>query len=123
MQVLFMSRHPDGAHLRDFAERRLRFVLRRLAWLVVHAKVRLADDNGGRGGVDKRCHIELKTDGMPVVVATSLGTDWRVAINAALSRAAGVLVRRWRRGVRRSVRAELQSVHRSFIQILISPTP
>jgi ribosome-associated translation inhibitor RaiA len=93
-----MSRHPDGAHLRDFAERRLRFVLRRLTWLVVHARVRLADINGQRRGIDKLCHIELKTDGIPIVVASSVGTDWRLAINTALSRAARLLVRRWRRG-------------------------
>lgn len=98
MQVLFMSRHPGGAHLRDFAERRLRFVLRRLTWLVVHAKVRLADINGRRRGIDKLCQIELKTDGIPVVVASSVGTDWRLVINTALSRAARLLMRRWQRG-------------------------
>jgi ribosome-associated translation inhibitor RaiA len=110
MQVLFMSRHPDGARLRDFAERRLRFVLRRLAWRVVQAKVRLADVNGERGGIDKRCRIELKTDGKPIVVATSAGADWRAAINAALSRAVRLLVRQWRRGAGRSARSELQPV-------------
>ena len=98
MQVSFTSRHPDGAHLRDFADRRLRFVLRRLTWLVVHAKVRLADINGRRRGIDKLCHIELKTDGIPVVVASSVGTDWRLAINTAILRAARLLMRRRQRG-------------------------
>lgn len=55
MHVLFESRDPEGAQLRELAVRRVRFVMRRLAWLVPRAKVQLTDVNGPRGGVDKRC--------------------------------------------------------------------
>jgi hypothetical protein len=97
MQVIFDSRDPEGAQLRPLAERRVRFVMRRLAWLVPRAKVQLSDLNGPRGGVDKRCQVELKTERNGTVVVTSVARDWRTAIDSALGRAARVLVRLWRR--------------------------
>ena len=97
MQVLFESRDPQGAEMRDVAVRRLQFVMRRLTWLVPRAKVQLTDVNGPRGGVDKRCHVELKTDVVGTVVVTSMARDWRTAIESALARAAKVLLRSVRR--------------------------
>ena len=41
MQVLFKSRHPQATDLRDLTERRVRFVLRRLGWLVPRADVQV----------------------------------------------------------------------------------
>ena len=74
MQVLFKSRHPQATDLRDMAEHRVRFVLRRLGWQVPRAAVQLSDVNGPRGGIDKRCQVELRTDGpaasSPVVKPT-----------------------------------------------------
>lgn len=98
MQVVFESRDPQAARLRDLAVQRARFVMRRLAWLVPRAKVQLSDVNGPRGGVDKRCQVELRTDGSGTVVITSLARDWRSALDSALARAARVLVRLLRRG-------------------------
>lgn len=98
MQVVFESRDPEASRLRDLAVQRARFVMRRLAWLVPRAKVQLSDVNGPRGGVDKRCQVELRTDGSGTVVITSLARDWRSAIDSALARAARVLVRLLRRG-------------------------
>lgn len=98
MQVVFESRDPEGARLRDLAVQRVRFVMRRLSWLVPRAKVQLADVNGPRGGVDKRCQIELKTDGDRTVVITAMSRDWRSALDQALARAARALVRVLHRG-------------------------
>ena len=98
MQVLFKSRHPHASDLRDLAERRVRFVLRRLGWLVPRAEVQMSDVNGPRGGLDKRCQVELRTDGAGSVVVTSLAGDWRTALDNALARAARFLMRVWRRG-------------------------
>ena len=98
MQVLFKSRHPQATELRDLTERRVRFVLRRLGWLVPRAEVQMSDVNGPRGGVDKRCQVELRTDGAGSVVVTSVASDWRTALDNALARASRFLVRQWRRG-------------------------
>ena len=98
MQVIFESRDPEAAGLRHLAVTRLQFVLRRIQWLVPRATVRLSDVNGPRGGVDKRCQVELDTDGNGKVVITSVARDWRSAIDNALARAARVLLRLWQRG-------------------------
>lgn len=97
MQVLFKSRHPQATDLRDLTERRVRFVLRRLGWLVPRAEVRMSDVNGPRGGIDKRCQVELHTDGAGSVVVASVASDWRTALDDALARAARFLMRLWRR--------------------------
>jgi hypothetical protein len=98
MQVLFKSRHPQVTELRDLTERRVRFVLRRLGWLVPRAEVQMSDLNGPRGGIDKRCQVELRTDGAGSVVVASVAKDWRTALDTALARAARFLMRQWRRG-------------------------
>jgi ribosome-associated translation inhibitor RaiA len=98
MQVLFKSRQPDASELREVTERRVRFVLRRLDWLVPRAEVQMSDVNGPRGGIDKRCQVELRTDGAGSVVVSSVASDWRTALDNALSRAARFLMRQWRRG-------------------------
>lgn len=98
MQVLFESRDPQGAQWREVAVRRLRFVLRRLTWLVPRARVRLSDVNGPRGGVDKQCRVELRTDSAGTVVVTAVARDWQAALDTALARSARTLVRMWRRG-------------------------
>lgn len=98
MQVLFKSRHPQATDLRDLTERRVRFVLRRLGWMVPRAEVQMSDVNGPRGGVDKRCQVALRTDGAGSVVVASMASDWRTALDDALARAARFLMRLWRRG-------------------------
>jgi len=98
MQVLFRSRDREANELRDLAVRRVRFVMRRLNWLVPRATVQLSDVNGPRGGVDKRCQIHLRTDGGGTVVVTAMARDWRTALDSALSRATLLLLRLWRCG-------------------------
>ena len=97
MQVIFESRDPEGAQLRDLAVRRARFAMRRLNWLVPRAKVQLSDVNGPRGGIDKRCQLEFRIDGSGTVVITALARDWRSALESALGRAAKLVMRNWRR--------------------------
>jgi len=98
MQVLFESRDRHGAEWREVAVRRLRFVLRRLSWLVPRARVQLFDVNGPRGGVDKQCRVELKTANAGTVVVTAMAREWHDALDTALARSARTLVRTWRRG-------------------------
>ena len=97
MQVLFESRDPEAAQLRELAVKRLQFVLRRLHKLVPRARVRLSDVNGPRGGVDKRCQVELNTEGAGTVVITALARDWRTALDSAMARAARSLAHGWQR--------------------------
>lgn len=93
MQIVFESRDADGAQMRDLSVARVRFALRRLATFVPHAKVLFSDVNGPRGGVDKRCQVELKTDNAGTVVIASLARDWRTALDRSLGRATRVLRR------------------------------
>lgn len=97
MQVIFQSRDVQGAEMRNLAEQRVRFVMRRLSWLVPRAKVRLEDINGPHGGVDKRCQLEFKTNGSGTVVVTAVARNWSDALNNALARATRTLVRGWQR--------------------------
>ena len=92
MQVVFESRDTEAHEMRDVAESRLRFALRRLAWLVPRATLRMTDVNGPRGGVDKRCQVELKTPDGNLVV-TSISRHWRDSLDTALARAARALSR------------------------------
>jgi ribosome-associated translation inhibitor RaiA len=94
MQVLFEARDPEGAPLRELAIRRARFVMRRLSWLVPRARICLSDDNGPRGGVDKRCRLQLQLPGRPDVVVEDTHSDLYAAIAAAVERAARALGRR-----------------------------
>jgi hypothetical protein len=97
MQVLFESRDVHADPLRELAENRVRFAMRRLSWLVPRARIQLSDLNGARGGLDKRCRVEVNTQGSGRVVITSVARDWRHAIDEALARATRSLVRAWRR--------------------------
>ncbi len=72
MQVLCKSRDPQADELRDVAQRRMRFVFRRIDWLVPRATVQLSDVNGPRGGIDKRCRVEIKSDVAGTVVVASV---------------------------------------------------
>ena len=108
MQVFFTSRDAEGEQMRELAVRRVQFVMRRLTWLTPRASVQLADVNGPRGGVDKRCQVQFKTEGGATVVVTSMARDWREALDRALIRANRVLLRLCKRG-----RAQRTQVHRA----------
>lgn len=97
MQILFKSRHPEAALMRETVERRVRFALRRLNALVPRAQVQLVDVNGPRGGLDKRCQIALRTDGAGDVVVSSVAGDWRTALDEALARAVRHVWKTWHR--------------------------
>lgn len=98
MQVIFNSRDGSASDLRELTVHRVRFVMRRLTWLVPRATVQFTDVNGPRGGVDKRCQVALRTEGRGTVVVTAMARDWRSALDGALSRASRLLLRLFRRG-------------------------
>ena len=98
MQIIVESRDADATPMRELSIVRVRFALRRLKALVPRAKVQFSDVNGPRGGIDKRCQVELRTDGAGSLVVASVANDWRTALDNALARAARFLMRLWRRG-------------------------
>ena len=97
MDVLFKSRDPQANELREVAQRRMRFVFRRMDWLIPKATVQLSDVNGPRGGIDKRCQVEIRSDVAGTVVVASVARDWRTALDQALARALRFILRDWRR--------------------------
>ncbi len=107
MQVIFESTDPHAAELRTVTERRVRQALKRLAWLTPRVRVHLSDINGPRGGIDKRCQIELMTDGGKPIVVTSLAKDWFSALQSALMRASRALLN----NLQRSRRAHAATAH------------
>ena len=97
MQIIVESRDTQGHELRELSIGRVGFALRRMRPLVARAKVRFSDVNGPRGGVDKRCQVELKTDATGTVVIASLAADWRTALDRALAKATRALMRQLQR--------------------------
>jgi ribosome-associated translation inhibitor RaiA len=97
MQVIIQHQEPQAALWRDWAAQRTHRVLRRLREHVSSARVRLQDTNGPRGGADKRCHIELRTDHHGTLIAQATDTHWTAAINTALHKLARQLSRQHHR--------------------------
>ncbi|MBT3068865.1 HPF/RaiA family ribosome-associated protein [Rhodoferax sp. U11-2br] len=97
MQIFFESRVANGAQMRDLSMARVRFALRRLAASVPQVKLQFSDVNGPRGGVDKRCQVELTTAHASTVVIASLARDWRTALDRSLIRATRVVARKLQR--------------------------
>lgn len=83
--------------LRLQAERRVRFALGSTSGRLRNVVMRLADENGPRGGVDKRCTIRANLPGGPPVVIEHQEADLYVAIDRAADRAARALSRRLKR--------------------------
>lgn len=82
---------------RQHVEGRVRFVMRRMRAQVMQVHVRLLDVNGPRGGVDQRCQITLATDRHGTLVVQAVQRQAFGALELALKRAAGALVRAWQR--------------------------
>jgi putative sigma-54 modulation protein len=80
--------------LKCYTTKHMHFALKRNDALIVRARVWLADINGPRGGVDKRCQIELKLAGQNNIVIEDVETDLYVAIDRASGRCMRTLARR-----------------------------
>lgn len=83
--------------LREHIERRLQFAL---GWANDHLRqvsVHLSDENGPRGGKDKRCRIQIGFPGAPSVVIEDTEADVYVAIDRAADRTGRSVARRLER--------------------------
>ena len=84
---------PITAALSDHARRRLRFGLTRHGDRIQRIVVRLGDENGPRGGVDKFCRIQVYLVNAPVAVIEDIGPDLYVVIDRAADRAGRLVVK------------------------------
>ncbi len=80
--------------LREHITRRLAYALNHGRDMVSRIVVRLSDVNGARGGVDKRCGIEVRLKGASTIAIDDTQADLYVAIGRAAERAGRTLDRR-----------------------------
>lgn len=84
---------PLTSALADHARRRLRFVLTRHSDRIQRVVVRLGDENGPRGGVDKFCRIQVHLLDAPVALIEDIGLDLYAVIDRAADRVGRVVVK------------------------------
>ena len=80
--------------LKNYTTTRMQFALNRNDNCIMRARIWLADINGPRGGVDKRCQIELKLAGQNNIVIEDIEADLYFAIDRASDRCMRTLSRR-----------------------------
>jgi ribosomal subunit interface protein len=80
--------------LRQHVERRLAYALNHGRDAVSRIVVRLSDLNGPRGGIDKRCGIEVRLKQAAPLVIEDVQADLYVAIDRAAERVGHSLDRR-----------------------------
>lgn len=85
----------DG--LRDHVAKRLAYALNHGSDIVSRIVVRLSDVNGPRGGIDKRCGIEVRLKGTSPIAIDDTEADLYVAIDRAAERTGRTLDRRMAR--------------------------
>lgn len=92
--------------LADHIRRRLGFVLTRHSDRIQRVSVRVGDENGPRGGVDKFCRIQVHLIGAPVAAIEDVGADLYAVIDRAADRAGRAVVKHIERrhGGRREAR-------------------
>lgn len=79
--------------LADHVRRRLGFVLARHSDRIQRVSVRVGDENGPRGGVDKFCRIQVHLLDAPVAAIEDVGTDLYTVIDRAADRVGRVVVK------------------------------
>lgn len=96
MQIQINSPHaqlPDA--LRDFIEHGTTERLGHHSGMLTRIEVHLSDQNGKKGGVDKRCLMEARPRGMDPLVAEHDGVEYKDAFKGALDKLHRVLERRF----------------------------
>ncbi len=82
----------EGLH--DHIVKRLAYALNHGRNMVSRIVVRLSDVNGPRGGVDKRCGIEVRLKGASAIAIEDTQADLYLAIDRAAERIGRTLDRR-----------------------------
>ena len=84
---------PITTALADHTARRLRFVLTRYSGRIQRVVVRMGDENGPRGGVDKFCRIQVYLCTAPVAAIEDNGPELYAVINRAVDRVGRAVVK------------------------------
>jgi len=79
--------------VRDYVTRRLQFALNHARQSISGVIVRISDQNGPKGGVDKQCRIQINVPGMRSIVVSSQAGRIAEAVDLAAHRAAMALSR------------------------------
>jgi ribosome-associated translation inhibitor RaiA len=95
MRSIIIAKGVDVSQaLREYISDRVEEALSRAHDSIHFITVRLSDLNGpNKGGIDKRCQIQLKLSGLPTVVVSEVSASINGAIDNALERAARVVER------------------------------
>ena len=98
MQIQIQARDfPLTDALGAYIERRINCVLSSRFEQIQRIGVRLSDINGPRGGMDKRCQIQITLPRLKDIVIEDTETDLYVAIDRAIERAGRTVNRRLKR--------------------------
>jgi putative sigma-54 modulation protein len=84
---------PVTRHIEDHAIRAILFSLGRFAGRIHRVVVRLADVNGPRGGIDKRCRILVDLGRLGTIVSGAMESGLLAAVDGAAERAGGAIGR------------------------------
>ena len=103
-----------GPALTQYTERRLQAALGRFSRRLPMITVRLTDENGPKGGVDKRCHVAVSMPPTSDLVVEESHADLYTAIDFAADRAARAVNRQLGgRRSRRTMAAELRHAEKT----------
>lgn len=95
MNFLVNVRDPElGSGFRQWAERRILLAFTRYDREVLQAELTVSDDNGPRGGFDKRCSLALTTRRFGTLSFVTVAVNANGAVTAAVRRARRLLHRR-----------------------------
>ncbi len=83
--------------LGSYIKRRVNFVLSSRYDQIQHIIVRLSDINGPRGGIDKRCQIQISLPRLADIVVEDTEANLYIAIDRATDRAGRTVNRRLER--------------------------
>jgi|SaaInlStandDraft_4_1057021.scaffolds.fasta_scaffold37076_1 putative sigma-54 modulation protein len=95
MKIEIQARHFSLTEaLQKYTNKKLHLAIDCCDAYVRRVIVRLSDVNGPKGGVDKRCQIQIILDGLAGVVIEDTKVDLYAAINGASERAGQALLRK-----------------------------
>ena len=104
--------------LSDYIERRINFLLSSKYDQIKRIRVYLSDINGPRGGVDKRCKIQISLPRLKDIVIEDTELDLYVAIDRVVDRAVRTVNRRL--GRLQQKRRKLFVTHKRELTALIT---